>query len=72
MNNFKTSTEKDLENFILDNSFIKNRKNLKKNIKDFLFGKKLSFLEIKMLNSKIKKLPRPTDLIKIKNQFMNN
>ena len=37
MNNFKTSTEKDLENFILDNSFIKNRKNLKKNIKDFLF-----------------------------------
>jgi hypothetical protein len=72
MNNFKTSTEKDLENFILDNSFIKNRKNLKKNIKDFLFGKKLSFLEVKMLNSKIKKLPRPTDLIKIKNQFMNN
>ena len=72
MNNFKTSTEKDLENFILDNSFIKNRKNLKKNIKDFLFGKKLSFLEIKMLNSKIKKLPRPTDLIKIKNQFINN
>ena len=71
MNNFKTSTEKDLENFILDNSFIKNRKNLKKNIKDFLFGKKLSFLEVKMLNSKIKKLPRPTDLIKIKNQFMN-
>jgi hypothetical protein len=72
MNNFKTSTEKDLENFILDNSFLKNRKNLKKNIKDFLFGKKLSFLEVKMLNSKIKKLPRPTDLIKIKNQFMNN
>ena len=72
MNNFKTSTEKDLENFILDNSFLKNRKNLKKKIKDFLFGKKLSFLEVKMLNSKIKKLPRPTDLIKIKNQFMNN
>ena len=72
MNNFKTSTEKDLENFILDNSFLKNRKNLKKNIKDFLFGKKLSFLEVRMLNSKIKKLPRPTDLIKIKNQFMNN
>ena len=40
MNNFKTSTEKDLENFILDNSFIKNRKNLKKNIKNFLFVKK--------------------------------
>ena len=72
MNNFKTSTEKDLENFILDNSFIKNRKNLKKNINDFLFEKKISFLEVKMLNSKIKKLPRPTDLIKIKNQFMNN
>ena len=51
---------------------IKNRKNLKKKIKDFLFGNKLSFLEVKVSNSKIKKLPRPTDLIKIKNQFMNN
>ena len=49
---------------------IKNDKNLKKNIKLFLNGKNLSFLEVKISNSKIKKLPRPTNLIKIKNQFM--
>ena len=28
-------------------------------------------MEVKVTNSKIKKLPRPKDLIKIKNQFMN-
>jgi phosphonopyruvate decarboxylase len=50
---------------------IDNKKNLKKIIKKFLTEKKLSFLEVKISNSKIKKLPRPTDLIKIKNQFMN-
>ena len=49
---------------------IKNGINLKKNIKTFLSEKKLSFLEIKISNSKIKKLPRPTDLIKIKKIFM--
>ena len=49
---------------------IKNKINLKKNIKTFLSEKKLSFLEIKISNSKIKKLPRPTDLIKIKKIFM--
>jgi phosphonopyruvate decarboxylase len=49
---------------------IKNENNLKKNIKTFLSEKKLSFLEVKISNSKIKKLPRPTDLIKIKKQFM--
>ena len=49
---------------------INDKKNLKKNIRDFLFGKKLGFLEVRVSNSKIKKLPRPTDLIKIKNQFM--
>ena len=49
---------------------IKNEINLKKNIKTFLSEKKLSFLEIKISNSKIKKLPRPTDLIKIKKIFM--
>ena len=49
---------------------IKNDKNLRKNIKSFLTGKNLNFLEVKVSNSKIKKLPRPTDLIKIKNQFM--
>jgi phosphonopyruvate decarboxylase len=49
---------------------IKNKQNLKKNIKKFLSVNNLSFLEVKVTNSKIKKLPRPTDLIKIKNQFM--
>jgi len=49
---------------------IKNKKNLNQSIKKFLYGKNLGFLEVKVTNSKIKKLPRPTDLIKIKNQFM--
>jgi phosphonopyruvate decarboxylase len=49
---------------------IKDTKNLKKKIKSFLLEKSLSFLEVKVGNSKIKKLPRPTNLIKIKNQFM--
>ena len=49
---------------------IKNTKNLKTKIKSFLTEKSLSFLEVKVGNSKIKKLPRPTNLIKIKNQFM--
>ena len=49
---------------------IKNKQNLIKNIKTFLSGNNLSFLEVKVTNSKIKKLPRPTDLIKIKNQFI--
>jgi phosphonopyruvate decarboxylase len=45
-------------------------KNLKKNIQNFLNDNSLSFLEVKVSNSKIKKLPRPTDLIKIKKLFM--
>ena len=49
---------------------IKNKKNLKNKIKKFLSEKNLSFLEVKVGNSKIKKLPRPTNLIEIKNQFM--
>ena len=49
---------------------IKDDKNLKKNIKKFLSGNSLNFLEVNVANSKIKNLPRPTDLIKIKNQFM--
>ena len=49
---------------------IKNNQNLKKNLKQFLSGNSLNFLEVKVSNSKIKKLPRPKDLIKIKNQFM--
>tara|TARA_Y100000389_G_scaffold63634_1_gene59677 strand:+ start:4045 stop:5142 length:1098 start_codon:yes stop_codon:yes gene_type:complete len=50
---------------------IKSKHDLRKNIKNFLNSKKLSFLEVKVTNSKIKNLPRPKDLIKIKNQFMN-
>ena len=49
---------------------ISNKNDLKKNIKKFLSEKNLSFLEVKVTNSKIKKLPRPTNLIKIKNKFM--
>ncbi len=49
---------------------VKNYKNLKKNIKKFLSTNNLSFLEVKVSNSKTKNLPRPKDLIKIKNQFM--
>ena len=50
---------------------INNQRNLKKIIKKFLSENNLSFLEVKVTSSKIKNLPRPTDLIKIKNQFMN-
>ena len=50
---------------------INNQKNVKKIIKKFLSEKNLSFLEVKVTNSKIKKLTRPTDLIKIKNQFIS-
>ena len=49
---------------------IKSDKNLKTNIQKFLKGSTLNFLEVKVSNSKIKKLPRPTNLIKIKNLFM--
>ena len=49
---------------------IKDKKNLNITMKKFLSEKNLSFLEVKISNSKIKKLPRPKDLIKIKNQFM--
>ena len=49
---------------------IKSDKNLKTNIQKFLNGNTLSFLEVKVSNSKIKNLPRPTNLIKIKNLFM--
>ena len=50
---------------------IRNKKNLKNNLKKFLSSKKLSFLEVKISNSKIKNLPRPNNLIKIKKNFMN-
>jgi phosphonopyruvate decarboxylase len=49
---------------------IKNNHNLKKNIKKFLSDNNLNFLEVKVTNSKIQNLPRPKNLINIKNQFM--
>ena len=49
---------------------IRNKKNLQKNIKTFLNDKNLNFLEVKVSNNKIKKLPRPTNLLKIKKNFM--
>ncbi len=49
---------------------IKKKHNLRKIIKKFIQINGPSFLEVKVTNSKIKKLPRPNDLIKIKNQFM--
>ena len=49
---------------------IVDNKNLKKNIKKFLNDKTLSFLEVKVSNSKTKKLPRPNNLIEIKKTFM--
>jgi len=50
---------------------IKSQKNLKEIIKRFLSENNKCFLEVKVANSKIKKLPRPTDLIKIKNLFLS-
>jgi phosphonopyruvate decarboxylase len=49
---------------------IKDDKNLKQSIQNFLKGNNLNFLEVKVSNNKNKKLPRPTDLIKIKKTFM--
>jgi phosphonopyruvate decarboxylase len=52
-------------------SLIDSKKNLKQKIKNFLASKDLSFLEVKVSNSKINNLPRPKNLIKIKKEFMN-
>ena len=49
---------------------IKNKQNLLKITKNFIKMNGPAFLEVKVTNSKIKKLPRPDNLIKIKNQFM--
>ena len=49
---------------------IKSKKNLNQTVKKFLSQTKLSFLEVKLGNSKIKNLPRPKDLIKVKHEFM--
>ncbi len=49
---------------------IKNELDLKKKVRSFLNQKCLSFLEVKIKNSKTKKLPRPKNLIEIKKKFM--
>ena len=49
---------------------IKDKNNLKKNIKKFLSSTELGFLEVKVGNNRIKNLPRPSDLIKVKNKFL--
>jgi phosphonopyruvate decarboxylase len=51
---------------------IKLKKNAKNTINRFININSSSFLEIKVSNNKIRKLPRPNNLIKIKNQFMKN
>ena len=48
---------------------IKDKKNLENTLKEFLKSN-LSFLEVRVKSSKIKKLPRPKNLIEIKRQFM--
>ena len=50
---------------------IQNYYNLNEKVKKFLNAKNLSFLEVKISSNKYKNLPRPKDLIKIKNQFMD-
>ncbi len=49
---------------------IKNKLNSLKITKNFIKMSGPAFLEVKVTNSKIKKLPRPDNLVKIKNQFM--
>ena len=47
------------------------KKNLiEKKIHNFLSDSKLSFLEVKIASSTIKNLPRPVNLIDVKNKFM--
>ena len=51
---------------------ISNKNGLNTTLKNFIKSKNTSFLEVKVTNNKIKKLPRPENLIKIKNEFMKN
>ena len=50
---------------------VRDKINLKKKLKNFIDDKGLSFMEVRVSTSKIKNLPRPDNLIKIKDQFMN-
>ncbi len=49
---------------------IDKKKNMNQILKKFLEENYASFLEVKVSNSKIKKLPRPENLLKIKKSFM--
>ena len=49
---------------------IKNKLNLKNKLRNYIFNKKLCFMEVKVSGSKTQNLPRPDDLIRIKNKFM--
>ncbi len=49
---------------------ITNTLNIKNKIKNFINVKNPSFLKVNISNSKIRKLPRPEDLIQIKKNFM--
>ena len=62
----KLSKSLGFENFYL----VKKKANMSKKIRDFINNKKASFLEVRVTGSKINKLPRPKDLIKIKREFM--
>ena len=64
--NFENSKSLGFKKFYL----IKNYNNLNKQVKKFINIKYPAFLEVQITNSKIKKLPRPENLIKIKD-FMN-
>lgn len=62
----KLSKSLGFENFY----FVKKKASMSKKIRDFINNKKASFLEVRVTSSKINKLPRPKDLIKIKKEFM--
>ena len=49
---------------------INNKKRLQNKINKFLSTNSPGFMEVKVSLSKIKKLPRPYDLLKIKKEFM--
>lgn len=51
---------------------IKSKNNINNIIKRFIKNKSSCFLQVKVANSKTEKLPRPKDLIKIRNEFMKN
>jgi phosphonopyruvate decarboxylase len=51
---------------------IKNKKNLIKTLNVFLKNDRLSFLEVRVSNTKLKNLPRPDNLFNVKKSFIKN